>query len=326
LKPKITIITPSLNQAQYIEQTLDSVLSQGYGNLEYIVIDGGSTDGSVEIIKRYSNHLSYFVSEKDSGQSNAINKGLAVATGDVVNWINSDDFYAPRALNLIGDIFQDDNVKVVCGRSNIVKGQEIQKQSRGTDVYDGNLAKTIAWARIDQPETFFRRSAFQTIGPLNERFHFVMDKEFWIRYLLYFGLDGIRRTDEILANFRLHPNSKTESQKAKFQIETARLFYYLCNQVFPDRAAMIKKILLEGVEISELDIQLNGKNISEDVVSYYFLLSADQSYYERNLRKARTLLSEVNVDLLAPPDRALLRKLMLRSRFLPEWLLKIRKA
>ena len=89
--PKITIITPSYNQGQFIEETILSVINQGYPNLEYIIMDGGSTDNTVEVIKKYSDHINYWVSEKDKGQSNAINKGLHRATGDIINWLNSDD-------------------------------------------------------------------------------------------------------------------------------------------------------------------------------------------------------------------------------------------
>ena len=107
--PKITIITPSFNQGNYLEQTIDSVLSQNYSNLEYIIIDGGSADNSVDIIKKYEKHLAYWVSEKDKGQTNAINKGLKIATGDIVNWLNSDDYYEPDALHKVADAFDEKN-------------------------------------------------------------------------------------------------------------------------------------------------------------------------------------------------------------------------
>src|SRR5687767_11527952 len=115
--PRITIVTPSFQQASYLEQTIDSVLSQGYPNLEYAVVDGGSTDGSVEIIKRYQKHLAYWVSEKDRGQTHAINKGMARATGEIRAYINSDDYYLPGTLQRVADAFQrDSGLDLVHGR------------------------------------------------------------------------------------------------------------------------------------------------------------------------------------------------------------------
>ncbi len=167
---KISLITPSYNQAIYLEQTIQSVISQHYPNLEHIVIDGGSTDGSVEIIKKYEKHLTYWVSEPDKGQSNAINKGLQKATGSIINWLNSDDYLETGALHFVADAFRDPSVNVVCGKSRLFTGdgQTIQF-SDGTAIYAGNLAKTIGWARIDQPATFFRCGAIEKMGLLDAR-------------------------------------------------------------------------------------------------------------------------------------------------------------
>jgi glycosyltransferase involved in cell wall biosynthesis len=103
--PKISIITPSYNQGHFIEETITSVLDQGYPNLEYIIMDGGSKDNTVEVIKKYEKHITYWVSERDKGQSDAINKGFARATGDVINWLNSDDYYAKGTLQKVGEVF-----------------------------------------------------------------------------------------------------------------------------------------------------------------------------------------------------------------------------
>jgi glycosyltransferase involved in cell wall biosynthesis len=124
--PKITIITPSYNQAEFISQTIDSVLSQNYSNLEYIIIDGGSTDGSVDIIKRHQKYLSYWTSEKDDGQSHAINKGLKIATGEIVNWLNSDDYLEPHALNVVADAFSNNTINAVAAIGNVVRDRNMQ--------------------------------------------------------------------------------------------------------------------------------------------------------------------------------------------------------
>ena len=115
--PKISIITPSFNQGQFIEETIRSVLLQGYSNLEYIIIDGGSTDDTLEIIEKYSDFITYWISEPDEGQSHAINKGLAKATGEVFNWLNSDDYYLPNALLSLGQYFADHkDTNIFCGQ------------------------------------------------------------------------------------------------------------------------------------------------------------------------------------------------------------------
>ena len=216
--PKISIITPSYNQGQYIEQTICSVLDQKYPNLEYIIIDGGSTDNTVEIIKKYEKHLKYWVSEKDRGQSHAINKGLEHCTGDIFNWINSDDYYLPNALFKIAEIFVNNT------HANLVVAKEIlfshteQKLSEGTFV-DKDLATTLFRSLYDQPCTFIRLTTLKGLFPVREEFHYVMDAELYVRYLLQYGLDGIVCSDEVITMFRLHENSKGVSQNSRFDIE-----------------------------------------------------------------------------------------------------------
>src|SRR5688572_2633651 len=144
--PKISIITPSYNQGEYIEKTILSVLEQNYPNLEYIIIDGGSTDNSTEIIRKYADRITYWISEPDKGQSDAINKGLKLATGDIVNWLNSDDYYEPGALFKVAEAFNNPEVNVFAGRSHLFTGVDtIVYDSQGTDIYPENLAKTIGW-------------------------------------------------------------------------------------------------------------------------------------------------------------------------------------
>jgi glycosyltransferase involved in cell wall biosynthesis len=316
--PRITIITPSFNQAQYLEQTIDSVLSQGYSDLEYMVIDGGSTDGSVDIIRKYEKHLNYWVSEPDSGQSEAINKGLRRATGEIINWLNSDDYYQPEALSTIAKQFTNSAVNVVCGRSRLFSGDnQTIRYSSGTDVYPGNLAKTIGWARIDQPETFFRREKILQVGLLDTRLHYIMDRDWWIRYLFTFGLPGIVQIPDILVNFRLHDFSKTVAQAAAFGREHDAYFRALAGAAgLPACARLIDRLCNPGPVI--IPALTPPAALAGAVMQYFLLLRANEYYVDNNFERVTSLADAIEKRLLLPPDRQLLSRLRFRSRYVPK--------
>lgn len=319
---KVSIITPSFNQAQFLEQTIDSVLSQRYSSLEYIIIDGGSTDGSVDIIKRYEKYLAYWESKPDRGQSHAINKGALRVTGEVINWLNSDDYLQPDCLKTVVEYFRHPGVAVVAGKGNIVQDGSVIRTSRGTDVYDDNLAKTIGWARIDQPETFFRTTFFKELLPLNEALHYVMDKELWIRYLLRHGIEHVLKVDKVLINFRLHDASKTQSQSSAFSTDTNTIFYQLAlqNQLpaeawFISSFLDIKPVRLEGVRHSD-------RELVRKAINYFLLYKADELYYRGKYGKARTMIDKIDVNCLDRNDLSLVKKLKFRTG-IPKWLLQI---
>lgn len=309
---KLTIITPSFNQAEFLEQTIESVLSQNYPNLEYIIIDGGSTDGSVDLIRKYEKHLAYWVSEPDRGQSDAINKGLRRSTGDVVNWLNSDDYYLPDALHYVGEVFRDPGTNVLCARSRKFSDNEVLF-TLGTDIYPGNLAKTIGWARIDQPETFFRKTAVNAVGPLSMDLHYLMDREWWIRYLLKFGMEGIYRSEKVLVNFRWHPNSKSISQSEAFQGDHDAIFENLARvNNRQDFAREIQRLFTINTQYQFPGIQVSDTLIDK-VFAYYFLYRADELYYRRDITRSRSALSCVSPADLEPEDRKLYHKLRFRN-------------
>ncbi len=318
--PKITIITPSYNQGQYLEQTIDSVLSQNYPNLEYMVIDGGSKDNSVEIIRKYEKYLAFWVNEKDQGQSDAINKGLQRATGEVLNWLNSDDYYEKNALKIIGEAFTSPSTQVLCGRSRIFFSENNQTShySSGTDIYPHNLAKTIGWARIDQPETFFRTSALKQMGLLNPKFHYVMDKEWWIRYLFLFGLAGIQKIQDVLVNFRLHQDSKTVSQQKNFQEETLSIYSEIA-QIFQ---LDILNLPLKEHKLDRDFYQKADKELAQKAIHYHLLYKADASYYTSQYQLAKQYLHKINIHFLEKEDHQLFKKLSFRLN-LPHFLLKL---
>ncbi len=221
--PKISIITPSFNQGQYIEQTILSVLEQNYPNLEYIIIDGGSTDQTVEIIKKYEKHLKYWVSEPDKGHSDAVNKGLLQCTGDIFNWLNSDDYYEPNTFKTIAEAFiNNPNALVVGGKERAFASDS----GKTVEIYEGTnieapIEKLIYEGIIDQPPTFWRMQAVRSLGLLPTELHYTMDSYWWTKFLLLYGKSKVLKLNNVLTNFRLHTTSKTVSQQHKF-IENRR--------------------------------------------------------------------------------------------------------
>ncbi|MEP7108254.1 MAG: glycosyltransferase family 2 protein [Ferruginibacter sp.] len=223
--PRISIVTPTYNQGKYIEQTICSVLDQNYPNLEYIIIDGGSTDHTVDIIKKYESRLKYWISEADEGQADAINKGFARSTGEIFNWLNSDDYYEPGALFQIGSLFnQNPQINVVCGKEWGFKDTKPHERIlHPGSIIRQNVFETIQTGIIDQPCTFFRKEALDELFPLDISLHYVMDRQLWWNYLLKYGQQDILQIDDVITNFRLHTHSKTVSEAAKVEQEFDRL-------------------------------------------------------------------------------------------------------
>lgn len=215
--PKITIITPSFNQGKFIEQTINSVLGQEYPNLEYIVIDGGSTDNTVSILKKYGKKIKW-VSEKDKGQSDAINKGLKMATGDIVAWLNSDDYYLPGTLKRVAGYFASHPQAMwLSGDYQVIdeKGKDIH----GFVVsYKRFLRRFSSFGMLSfanyiiQPSTFWRKEAMEEVGLINEGYRYCMDYDFWLRLMKKYPLHNI---PDPLSAFRIHGESKGGSQYKK---------------------------------------------------------------------------------------------------------------
>lgn len=217
--PKITIVTPSFNQGKYIEETIRSVLLQNYPNLEYIIIDGGSTDETVDIIKKYEPWISYWISGSDRGQSHAINKGVEKCTGNIFNWLNSDDYYNPDTFFEVATAFlTNPSATVISGRERHLQMDGSTSVHNGTFIMDTAL-RTLEFVEMAQPSTFFRADCFKRVGPVAEDLHYIMDGEFWVRYLLLYGQESFYKTENSLVNFRLHNDSKT--------VESAVVYHFL---------------------------------------------------------------------------------------------------
>lgn len=220
--PLVSIVTPSYNQARYLEETIQSVLGQDYPNLEYLIVDGSSTDGSREIIERYQDQLAWWVSEPDRGQTDAINKGFARARGEVFAWLNSDDTYEPGAIaEAVAYLQAHPEVGMVYGDANLIdeNGARIGKfPARQTDYR--RLRR--GYVHIPQQAAFFRASLWQEVGPLDDTFYFAMDYDLWVRIARRAPLRYQPRT---WANFRLHASGKSVVADDRCWPEMLRVHY-----------------------------------------------------------------------------------------------------
>ena len=218
----VSIVTPSYNQARFIEGTIQSVLSQDYPQIEYLVVDGGSTDHSVDVIRRYADRLTGWVSEKDRGQTDAINKGFARARGEIFAWINSDDTYEPGAVSAAVEFLREHpEVGMVYGDCNYINeqgeviGRFHSKQTSYRRIRQG-------YNHIPQQTMFFRAELWKQLGPLDPSFHFAMDYDLWTRIS---ARSEIKYVPQTWANFRLHTSGKTLMADDRFWPEMLRVHY-----------------------------------------------------------------------------------------------------
>lgn len=207
--PKVSIVTPSYNQGEFLEETILSVLNQDYPNIEYIIIDGGSTDGSVDIIRKYADRLAYWVSEPDAGQAHALNKGFARGNGSILGWLNSDDLYQPGAITAaVSFLLGHPEVSMVYGDCLLVDHEGRALRRFRAREYDQRVMLRGV-NLVPQPAAFFRREAFYSVGCLNPKLHYALDYDLWIRLGRSYKLQHISAT---LAKFRVHGGSKSVAQ------------------------------------------------------------------------------------------------------------------
>jgi len=226
--PQISVITPSFNQADFVERTINSVLSQNYSNFEYLVMDGGSTDGTLEILKKYDKKI-IWRSEKDKGQGDAVNKGLKLAKGEILTYLNSDDTLEPGALKLVADFFiRNPKIRWVFGKCKIVdeNDREIRKAITAYKNFwlkRYNYNSLLILNYISQPAVFWRREAYEKIGKFNPKEFWELDYDYWLRLGKKYQPGFI---DKYLANFRVHKKAKTSIGVKHFleEVEVAKRY------------------------------------------------------------------------------------------------------
>jgi glycosyltransferase involved in cell wall biosynthesis len=243
--PQISIMTVSFNQGWALEKALCSVLDQGYPNLQYIVIDGGSRDNSVEILRKYEQRLAYWVSEPDRGQSHALNKGFARCSGDLLGWLCSDDFLLPGALARFAEAWQEDpRAGAWVGDANLVDpaGKVLKVQQPGK--LDRESLADWEVNGFSQPACLFAKSAWDKCGPINESLFVAMDFDLWLKIAERFPFKRIPAT---LAGAIVHPAAKTQ---AYVHLKHAEVWQVLMRRGFDDLAK--RKMLAKLGEIDEL--------------------------------------------------------------------------
>lgn len=268
--PRISIVTPSYNQGRFIEETIRSVLLQGYPDLEYIIIDGGSTDETVDIIQKYESWLSYWISEPDRGQSHAINKGIRQATGYVISWLNSDDYYYPNIFGIVSHAFH--NLK----KQGIVFGDArlFRDQTENCGIWQGKsvtltrllLHPHIANTRLNvipcQPSVFFMNQMIKEIGNLREDLTFAMDYEYWLRAKFY--RYHFFHIPAVLSNYRFHSESHSVCRAKEFYREWLQISEYYIKQ-----CSLLRKFLVSAwwcLKYVQVKRQVVGDQAHEFVV------------------------------------------------------------
>lgn len=310
--PKISIITPSYNQAEFIEETILSVINQNYPNLEYIVIDGGSTDGSVDIIKKYEKYLTYWVSEKDNGHADALNKGFAKATGDIMAWINSDDKYFPWTLETVAEVFtQHKDINWIVGLySNFDrKGRLMTGYSNIRAEYRNLYSYIFNDLHIQQESVFWRRTLWEKTGSyIDSNIRLMIDTELWCRFFLE---DELWHVDRVLGGFRSYGLNRSNVYKKEVAEDINTCIEQFLKNLPEDKKKVIAainsystdlKIYYQG--ITEISNRLNQNFLIQSVPHFMYKKLHDFLY--RKMAEKRNLK-----DPIKPRDESLVIRRLL---------------
>src|SRR5688572_11522933 len=296
--PKISIIVPSYNQGRYLDETLVSIIHQGYPNLELFIVDGGSTDNSVEIIKKYNDKINWWVSEKDRGQSHAINKGLQKVTGDIFTWINSDDVLMPGSLDKVAGHFSSfsPDVGVIFGGTILFKEQKEIQTSWGYP--DPSVERYLAGMAFSQPSAFISKKYFDKAGiHVSERLHYGMDYDVFCRLACICRFVPVK---DVLSKYRLHDASKSVAEEDKFIGDWSLVFVSLCKKLQWNNIVDQMKstnifddiLSLEPLSFSFTPDKDIIKSVDKRKLLFYHLCYVLKSLYQSGSRhKARKLLN-----------------------------------
>ncbi len=266
MPPLVSIITPSYNQARYLEATMQSVLQQDYPALEYIVVDGGSSDGSLEIIQKYSPRLTWWISEPDQGQADAINKGFQKATGQILAWLNSDDLYLPGAVSqAVSQLEQDPGLGLVFGNALSADADGYLLNQLLFD--DWGLEDLLQFKIICQPAVFMRREALQKVDYLDPEYHFFLDHQLWIRLAMK---NRIRHIPAFWAVSRYHLEAKNITMAPRIGGEVGKILDWVEDQ--PDLARIFtqdRNKILAGAEQITARYLLDGGKPGGALIHYF---------------------------------------------------------
>jgi glycosyltransferase involved in cell wall biosynthesis len=269
--PKISIVTPSYNQGVFIERTILSVLNQNYPNLEYIILDGGSSDESVSIIKKYENRISFWESKKDEGQSHAINKGLSMATGEIVTWLNSDDCLLPNTLTKVADIWNKNQFNYLVSHCHFVDENDklIESQIKSKLINDIHYFPFSSECVINQPGTFFSLKIYKELGPLDQKLHYAMDVDFWLKIAAQnYTFDYV---DDYFAYFRRHETTKSSIGNIQF-IEDTLKSDFIQNKLVIINYGFYKKVRKAGIDCYLYHLRLDHltNKLFKASINYFF--------------------------------------------------------
>ncbi|MCM0758036.1 glycosyltransferase [Sporomusa sphaeroides DSM 2875] len=276
--PRISIIMPSYNQDLYIQDAIESVIVQNYPNLEFILIDGGSTDSTVDIIKRYEKYLSYWVSEPDQGHGHALNKGFSKSTGEIMAWLNSDDKYVPGAFTNVAEIFlQFPDVNWITGKTGVwdKQGNLYKEYYKYKNIYDYILSD-YGW--IQQESVFWRRGLWDKAGGfINENYKFMVDGELWTRFFL---IDELWHVNARLSGYRMHDTNRATLYRDEVLREMEKAIAAMKEKVYVDQITTSKQIqsfspyldetkLINYKIIDKINDQWRKKSINYFLVKQY---------------------------------------------------------
>jgi glycosyltransferase involved in cell wall biosynthesis len=245
---KISLVTPCFQASRYIAETIESVLGQDHADLDYWIIDGGSTDGTQDIIRRYENDSRlHWISEKDQGQSDALNKGIACCTGEIFNWINADDALTPGSLRAVAEAFKNSQVDIVSGQTLEFSDSNPTETTLCQLPVRPSAEETICRGIYCQPSTYWRLEIIRQFGGVNPALHYVMDWHIWVRYLTQYGQSKVVKKDETWARFRKHDTSKSMTSEAGFHAEALAVFRKIIDDLGAGEAVPFQEGELGGM-------------------------------------------------------------------------------